>query len=386
MSIKERVLHEIADRRQNILDGKFNCIPSPFKRFRTDFPGVEQACYYTITSGTKMGKSQFTSYVFIYNSLFFAYEHREQLRVKIFMFPLEETPDRVFQRFISHVIFVRSNGKYRVSPKELRSTLTALPKEVLEYISTEEIQVMLDFFEESVIFFDVSNPTGIYKACRDYAEQNGVIHRKPFRKKDEFGNEKEYQAFDYYEPNDKDEYRIVILDTINLIETERSMTVKQSIDKMSEYFTKELRNKYGFTIVVIQQQSVESESNEAFKLNRVRPSISTLGDSKYSARDAEITIGLFSPAKFGLDSYLGYDIRRFRDNIRFAEMLANRNGELGGIVALFFDGATCSFFELPPPDDTTALNKVYDYLDELRGKKKTTKSFFMYVKKLFKRS
>lgn len=381
MSIKERVLHEIADRRQNILDGKFNCIPSPFKRFRADFPGVEQACYYTITSGTKMGKSQFTSYVFIYNSLFFAYEHREQLRVKIFMFPLEETPDRVFQRFISHVVFVRSGGKYRVSPKELRSTLTAIPKEVLDYIDTEEIQVMLDFFEESVVFFDTANPTGIYKACKDYAEQHGTIHRKPFIKKDELGNEKTYQAFDYYEPDDKDEYRIVILDTINLIETERGMTVKQSIDKMSEYFTKELRNKYGFTIVVIQQQSVESESNEAFKLNRVRPSISTLGDSKYSARDAEITIGLFSPAKFGLESYLGYDIRRFKDNIRFAEMLANRNGELGGIVALFFDGATCSFFELPPPDDTTALNKVYDYLDEIRGKKKKK----MFLLKLLRR-
>ena len=380
MSLKERVLNGIKERRDNVLEGKFNCIPSPFIRFRNDFPGVEHACYYTVTSATKMGKSQFTSYTFIYNSLFFAYEHKDKIRIKVFMFPLEETPERIFQRFISHLLFVKY--KVRIAPKDLRSTLTAVPEEVLKYISREEFQDMLDFFEESVMFFDTANPTGVYKACRDYAEQHGTTYTRPFKKKDEFGNERTYQAFDYYVPDDKDEYRIVILDTINLIETERSLSIKQSIDKMSEYFTKELRNKYGFTIVVIQQQSIESENNDAVKLNRVRPSIANLGDSKYCSRDSEITLGLFSPAKFGMEMYLGYDIRKFKDNIRFLEVITNRNGEMGGIIALFFDGATCSFSELPPPNDTAALEKVYKYLDEIRGVKKT-KTFLM---KLFRRN
>lgn len=384
MSLKERVIEGIVEKRQNILDGKFNCIPSPFKRFRSDFPGVEQGCYYTVTSSTKMGKSQFTSFVFIYNSLMFAFEHKDKIRVKILLFPLEETPERIFQRFISHIIYVRSGQTIRVSPKELRSTLQALPQKVLDYISTEEIQELLDFFEENVIFCNDSNPTGIYKTCKEYAEKNGTVYKKPFKKKDEFGNERTYYAFDRYEPNDKDEYRIVILDTINLIETEKGYTTKQAIDKMSEYFAKELRNKYGFSIVVIQQQSVESENNDAFKLNKIRPSVANLGDSKYTSRDSEVTLGLFSPAKFGLTQYLGYDITKFKDNIRFVEMITNRNGEMGGIIALFFDGATCNFFELPLPNETEELNKVYKYLQEIHGKK--SKIFLMRLaKQLFKK-
>ena len=77
-------------------------------------------------------------------------------------------------------------------------------------------------------------------------------------------------------------------------------------------------------------------------------------------------MGLFSPFKFGLKEYMGYDITKFKDNIRFLEICINRDGELGGIIALFFDGATCTFTELPRPEDKTSLERVYKYLDDIR--------------------
>ena len=49
----------------------------------------------------------------------------------------------------------------------------------------------------------------------------------------------------------------------------------------------------------------------------------------------------------------------------------NRDGELGGIIALYFNGATCTFKELPPADDKKAMDEVYAYLDAIekqRGK------------------
>lgn len=52
-SLRDRVVYNLAERRQRILDGQLNCIPSPFKRFSEDFIGIEQACYYTVTSFTK---------------------------------------------------------------------------------------------------------------------------------------------------------------------------------------------------------------------------------------------------------------------------------------------------------------------------------------------
>lgn len=54
MSLSGRVLKALKDRRQNILNGNINCIPSPFKRFMDDFPGIEQGKYYIISAATKV--------------------------------------------------------------------------------------------------------------------------------------------------------------------------------------------------------------------------------------------------------------------------------------------------------------------------------------------
>ena len=40
---------------------------------------------------------------------------------------------------------------------------------------------------------------------------------------------------------------------------------------------------------------------------------------------------------------------------------------MGGILPLYFDGATCTFAELPKPNDTDNLRRVYQLLDRIRG-------------------
>ena len=177
ISLRERVVANLEERRQRILDGQLNCIPSPFKRFSEDFIGIEQSCYYTITSFTKGGKSQFTSYTFIYKPLMFCYFTKADIDIKILYFPLEETPERIMQRFISWLLFDFSKGKIRVSPRELRSTVSPVSEEVLNIINSEEIQDILEYFEEHVIFpEEAANPTGIYKYCKNYAEEHGTVY------------------------------------------------------------------------------------------------------------------------------------------------------------------------------------------------------------------
>ena len=41
-------------RRQRVLEGKFNCIPFPFLRFRRLFPGIEQEKFIVITANQKI--------------------------------------------------------------------------------------------------------------------------------------------------------------------------------------------------------------------------------------------------------------------------------------------------------------------------------------------
>ncbi len=377
ISLRERVIANLEERRQRILDGQLNCIPSPFKRFSEDFIGIEQSCYYTITSFTKGGKSQFTSYTFIYKPLMFCYFTKADIDIKILYFPLEETPDRIMQRFISWLLFDFSKGKIRVSPRELRSTTSPISEEVLDIINSEEIQDILEYFEEHVIFpEEAANPTGIYKYCKNYAEEHGTVYTKAGQYKDELGIVQNRQVFDRYEQDNPNEYRLVIVDTINLIDTERGMTLKQSMDKLSEYCAKYLRNRYNYSPIIIQQQAFDQEGNEAFKIGRVRPSVAGLGDSKYTSRDSNVVLGLFSPFRFALKEYEGYDISKFKDNIRFLEMIVNRDGEMGGLCPLFFDGAVCQFEELPRPDNKGEIAKIYDYLKHIRGA--AAKSFFSY--------
>ena len=49
----ERVIKGLEERRNNIINGNINSIPSPFKRFMNDFIGIEQQTYYAVTSFTK---------------------------------------------------------------------------------------------------------------------------------------------------------------------------------------------------------------------------------------------------------------------------------------------------------------------------------------------
>lgn len=84
--------------------------------------------------------------------------------------------------------------------------------------------------------------------------------------------------------------------------------------------------------------------------------------------------------RFELPSYKGYNIEILKDNVRFCEIILNRGGNMGGMVALYFNGKVCDFKELPIPSETRQLDKWYDWI---KNKRKTNKSFFMYMKKLF---
>ena len=288
VSLYSTTLQKLEDRRDRILDGGVNCIPSPFKRFINDYCGIEQDTYYCITSYTKGGKSQLTSFMFMYKTVIFSYFTKADLDFKIIYFPLEETKERIMQRFMSWVLFRVTHGAMRVSPKDLRSTVKPVSQEVLDRLAQPDIQDILQYFEEHVVFPTESpNPTGIYKYCKQYAEEHGKVYKKTVKMKDEFGVMQDVEVFDHYEQDNPNEYRMIIIDTINLIDTERGMNLKQSMDKLSEYLAKYLRNRYHYSPIVIQQQSFESEGNDSFKLGRVRPSVYGLGDSKYISRDKQ---------------------------------------------------------------------------------------------------
>ena len=325
---------------------------------------------------TKSAKTQIASYLFIYNTLLYAYNNPDKLRIKIFYYPLEETPEDIMTRFMSYLLYTLSGYKIRISPTDLKSARNnkVLDETIIDLLKKDEYLDILKFFESNVIFSASTNPTGVYNECRKYAESNGIVHTKKQTIKGELGETTAVDVFDWYESNDPDEYRIIFYDHISLTNTERGMSLKQSIDKLSEYCVM-LRNRYNFSPVIVQQQAFENEGIENIKLNRVRPTVAGAADSKYTMRDCNVALGIFSPFKYELKEYFGYDISKLRDNCRFLEVLINRGGSPGGIIALYFDGAANYFSELPKADDPKIQN-VYKSLQDMRAK--IAKSFFSY--------
>lgn len=207
----------------------------------------------------------------------------------------------------------------------------------------------------------------MYKLVRDYALTHGkIVYR-------EINNGQEIiKVEDHYEPNDPEEYVIVIVDHIGLLTPEKNfetglpMNLYESIGKLSsDYFVK-LRNRFGYIPVAIQQQMSSQESLENKKYNKLKPTLDGLAENKTTQRDFDYIVGLFSPFRHEIPEYLGYDIQTFRDNIRFLEILGGREGGGGTICPLYFDGAVNYFKELPLPDNKQELDKVYQFIRQIR--------------------
>lgn len=358
-----RTQQGLIKRRDNLLNGNVNSIPSPFQRFKNDFVGLEQGCYTLITSYTKGSKTQTTLFL-LFEALMFIIEHPDSADLKVFYFALEETDEKILHRFESYLLF--KLDKIRISPRNLRSTYNdkPVPQEVLDLLESDRYQVYINAFEEKFSFHNVANPTGIKIICEDFAKENGKIYYKTIKIKNEFGELEDRKIFNYYVPDNPQQFRIIVIDHAGYLKGERGASLKEAIDQTSRNFV-ELRNKYGFSPILIQQQSTTNESNDSIKLQNIRPSVRGLSDSTYPGRDINVMLGLFSPFKFGIKNYLNYDITKFKDHIRFLEVPVTRDGEVGGLTALFFDGACNMFWELPKPDDP-AINKWYEYVKQLK--------------------
>lgn len=217
MELVERVLFYLHKRKENIANGNVNCIPSPLVEFRSQFPGIERGQYILMSGNQKSGKTQFSSFMFIFEPLLYAFEHQDVLRIKIFYAPLEETPETITMRFMSYLLYILSGQKIRISPKELQSTMKEVSEDILNLLESEPYQQRLKFFQEHIEWIESSNPTGIYKQTMAYISSHGKRIMKRGKVTDPATKEvKEVSVFDHYEPNDPNEYVIVYTDHISL--------------------------------------------------------------------------------------------------------------------------------------------------------------------------
>lgn len=198
----------------------------------------------------------------------------------------------------------------------------------------------------------------------NYAYNNGsYVDKKGFKislediKK---GDPDTLKNISHYQANDPDEYVICITDHLKLLQMEKGThsNLTECIDDFSSNRCLDLKTKFGYTIVNVQQQMGTQEQKQFdFRgnsiLEKLKPSTDGLADSKKTQQDVDMLISLFAPARYGIPKYEEYDLTKLKDNYRELAILLNRKG--GGLqsVDLLFDGAVNYFRELPKASELT---------------------------------
>lgn len=307
-----------------------------FDRLVDVVPNIQRGTYYLVGGATGSGKTAFTDDAFLYNPFEAYQKSKGKIDVEwiYYSFEIDKTVKIVKGitrkllydfNILTDVNYVLSRGKNRINA------------EVYEKVM--QLRGYFEELEDKMTIYDLAqSPAKIKKHLHKHAAQNGTVIL------DEHGE------FDRYEPTNPNKYTLIVVDHISLTDNEDGDKVKDSIDKLSQALVP-IRNNYDYTPVVVQQFTSNSSSAHRRASKRVTPVLDDFGDSKYTARDANVVFGMFSPYNFEMGEFSGYDISRLGDRFRSLEVLKNRDGDSNQVIGLKFIGEVGTFKEYPRPDD-----------------------------------
>lgn len=343
----------VLDRIKKNKDSKVNCIPSKFNRYKEYFLGVIKSTMVLVSASSGVGKSRFTKWAYMFTPFEFVNSHPElNIKLKVFYFSLEENKDKFIRSVISSELYKRF--KLEISPRDLLS-MNEDNLKVDDYVISciEECEEYIEELLKTVEVIDhIRNAYGIYKYVRAYAATVGKFYLGG----KEVDITQKNQSWDSYIPNDPDAYVVVITDPINILTPENGETLHQAMSNFTSKYGIQMRDKFGYTIVNVQQQEAAKEKQEfTYKgqsiESKLEPSLDGLGNNKETQRDHDFVYGLFAPNRYEIKEHRGYDIVELQDKYRALKLLKDRDGEADKRIALYFQGAVNEFSELPKSDD-----------------------------------
>lgn len=372
----------IVQNKKNHEKGYYNCIPfMGMERLEKVLPGIEQSCYTIIGANSGIGKSKLARFLYIHSPIMYLEQNPDyDVKFNVLYFSLEESKEKIIKTEICK--YLHTKYQIIISVKELSSVgrYNTITEDVLLKIKEAE-EYVNNYLKTVKIWDNIRNPTGIYKAVRDFAMTIGTYYykdNKPFTKEDleniAKGEENAFKKVSYYKKHHNRHFVVVIIDHISLLSPEQGKTLWQSMGDMSSKYCLHMRDKFGFSPVVVQQFTSDKEKIETnFQgktiEEKLEPSLDAFADNKGTIRDANIVLGLFGPDRYRLLKHNDYDITFFKDNYRSLSILKSRDGAANKRVPLFFNGAIDFFKEMPRLSETQKMINLIKYVEQLNGKK-----------------
>lgn len=360
MNLYESTLDQIKKNKKIREEGKLISIPwKGLPRFSKVLPGIIKEQYTIVTGQQKSAKSQITDFLYVYQVVDFLFNNPDSgITAKIRYYSLEMSSDAKMRQVMSYRLF----QKYRIgiSPQKLRSVFEGyiVDDKIISLIEQEK--EWFGFFESIVEYItDIRNPYGIYSDLKNYCESTGTYSYKNINwYNDDTKRFELRKAIDQYIPNNPNEIIIAIVDHASLlqIEAQDRGDLQKTMLRFSSEYCLHLRDRYKLALVVIQQQSPDSEKQQFTNtgssiIDKLKPTADGLGDMKRSSRDANLMLGVFGPYKYGVKTYNGYNLERLQDNYRELSILLNRDGISNATIGLYFNGASNYFAELPKSNE-----------------------------------
>ena len=306
--------------------------------------GLQKGRLYVIASSPKVGKSTFLNYAFIINPIIDAI--KRGIKIKYYYFSLEMS--RIEQEFLFATYFLyHDHGIKEADIDTIKDGLNTIPLspeflmgrklddngeiiKVNKYIEGKLIEVyknrIIKLFGEHdeegkqisegviEVIEASNNPTGIYNYILEEAGKKGKFLYK------QFGNSSRVVG---YIPNDDNEFIVVCFDHMRKVYRERGFDLKQSVDKLAEYFVF-LRNILKWTFIPIIHLNRTLTDINRFKMfdDRLYPDSDMVKDTGNLAEDCDYLFTMFNPNddKYNLNKHFGLVIRDSEKNVIYENL------------------------------------------------------------------
>ena len=220
---------------------------------------------------------------------------------------------------------------------------------------------IIDFIEEK------DNPTGIYHYLINKAKSNGEIIYEEYETVNDSETKVKKQRMVGFKDNEPKKYRMVIVDHVRLMKRERNYSMKENIDKYSEY-TISLRNifKYSFIDIIHSNRNISDNDRTATNSGRyLKPQTDDVKDSGNLAENCNYLIALFNPYNYpNIQMHYDYMLKDWLGKYRSLHILTARDTEAPKDLFLVGDGANGMFKCIPSPTDKEKFNEFKNKFKE----------------------
>lgn len=225
------------------LSGDYEGLDNGLDRINNYIFGIQRACYTLIGGLSGSAKTTYLDFT-ILNAIEDAENKGININVIYYSWEIDEVTKRA--NWLSVLIY----KKYGIiiPPEKIKGFGKNRLTEDEQQLVFDEIPNLERIFSKIKWIWESQNPYGMYRYWFDFMTSRGELIKEKYIDENDIEKERLVRC-DLHDPK---EYNIVAVDHIALAKLERGFTLKQNIDKLSEYAVF-CRNLFKMTFIFLQQ-------------------------------------------------------------------------------------------------------------------------------------